>query len=267
MKRALWWLLRGGLVLVLFWGMVAMPAWAGPVSDRLSSYPHWFSKPPTQPAKGDLFYPAWFEGDWLVTTTLTDLVAPLAPEMTTPGFEGNRSLLHQPVTFKVRFHPERRASRAAVRPPQAVSLPVVADRAYNGLNLSRAYLGDRLVQAVKGDPTNPNRQITRLRGDRLLVSTVTARATESPEADQFLTSEVYRQEFRSSDGIYFNDVETTTRYQHTGGEFPLVADQVTAVYLSPQDANYFKAGDRPIALYRYRLSFRPLDPSPNPPQG
>jgi hypothetical protein len=31
------------------------------------------------------------------------------------------------------------------------------------------------------------------------------------------------------------------------------AEQITAIYLSPQDPDYFKAGDRPVALYRYHL--------------
>jgi hypothetical protein len=44
----------------------------------------------------------------------------------------------------------------------------------------------------------------------------------------------------------------------------IIAEQVTAIYLSPQDPNYFEAIDpeslfgqpRPVALYRYRLEFR-----------
>ncbi|MEW5859950.1 MAG: DUF6816 family protein, partial [Cyanobacteriota bacterium] len=37
------------------------------------------------------------------------------------------------------------------------------------------------------------------------------------------------------------------------------ADQVTAIYLSPQDPDYFKAIDRPVALYRYRLQLLPVE--------
>ena len=39
------------------------------------------------------------------------------------------------------------------------------------------------------------------------------------------------------------------------------ADQITAIYLSPQDPDYFKAKGQPVALYRYQLSFSPVQPS------
>jgi hypothetical protein len=37
----------------------------------------------------------------------------------------------------------------------------------------------------------------------------------------------------------------------------MVADQMTAVYLSPQDPDFFKSGNQPVALYRYRLELIP----------
>jgi hypothetical protein len=44
----------------------------------------------------------------------------------------------------------------------------------------------------------------------------------------------------------------------------ITADQITAIYLSPQDPDYFKtlvsdnplSGPRPVALYRYSMEFR-----------
>jgi hypothetical protein len=133
---------------------------------------------------------------------------------------------------------------------------VVADRAFNGLSLARAYLGDRTVKAVKVDPDSPNRQITILQGDRQLISIVTDRATELKE-NRYVTTEIFGQQFRGT-GVrpYFNQVESTTAYCYTPDTTAkIIADQVTAVYLSPQDPDYFKAGDRPVALYRYRLEF------------
>ncbi len=240
------------LVLVFLWSGDAQ---AGLV-DRFSSFPNWH-KPSVQVAKGDLIYPDWLAGTWNVTSTLLEQFAPLAPDIVTPGYESNNRYLNQPVTFAVRF-----VKALPVPPlkiiPQSVSVSVVADRAFNGLNLARAYLGGAVV-SVKVDPDTPNRQITLLRNNRQLVSIVTGRAVAAPEADKLITTEVFQQLFwGSASRPYFNEVESTTAYQKLPTATPaIVADQVTAVYLSPQDPDYFAAKSRPVALYRYRLEFSP----------
>jgi len=262
-------------------------AWGSELGDRLAAFPTWSDRPPVHPANGDLHYPTWFEGTWEVRTTLEDLAAPLAPDIISPGFESNRTYLHQPIDFQARFVPERRGS-AGWLPIKLSGAPLlVADRAFNGANLAKAYLDDPTgaakspILAVKVDPENPNRQVTLLRGDRQLLSTVTARITETPSANEFLTCEISQQEFRSTGSIYFNQVETTTAYVWADDpQNPLadddpriMADQVTAIYLSPQDPDFFKAGDRttpflqasrPVALYRYHLEFRPVSPASRP---
>ena len=257
--------IRGGiwgfcLVLVfLFW---CGETQAGQLVERLASFPNWESKLSVQVAKGDLVYPDWMTGTWNVTSTLVEMVAPLAPDVVTPGFESNRRYLEQPVTFTVRFVKQVSVPSFKLIPQlgggQAV---VVADRGFNGLNLVRAYLGDKgAVLSVKVDPDSPNRQITLLRGERQLVSIVTGRATETPQEGKFITIEVFQQLFRSpSSPPYFNQVESTTAYQHLSTTSPSVeAEQITAVYLSPQDSDFFAAGSRPVALYRYRLEFFPV---------
>lgn len=249
------------------------------LSQRLAQFPNWTTKPLVQPSKGDLIYPDWFEGDWTVTTTLTDMVAPLAPKIVTPGFESNRQFLNRPIAFPVRFvevQPKGLDSLMSVMSFvfSSSEKQIVSDRAYNGMSLAKAYLGDRAVLAVKVDPNNPNRQLTLLRtesseplfSERQLVSTVTGRAIESPDPDRFLTSEIFAQEFRGTPQLYFNEVENTTAYErHPADSLPITADQVTAIYLSPQDPDYFKTipdgnflGEpQPVALYRYRMEFQP----------
>ena len=248
-------------LLLLVWLFCSAQAVAGSLSDRLAQFPDWTDKPPVQTAVGDLAYPDWMAGTWEMTTTLVDLAAPLAPEVTTPGFEGNRQFLQQPVVCQVRFVPERRRSLSRFVPSAIASAPkIVSDRAFNGLSLARAYLGEAAVKSVRVDPNNPNRQVTILRGDRQLESTVTQRATESPSRDRFVTSEIFQQIFRGLPQPYLNEVETTTAYTQSSvtEDMTFAADQVTAIYLSPQDPDYFKAGDRPVALYRYQLEFRPV---------
>ncbi|MEM0981619.1 MAG: DUF6816 family protein, partial [Cyanobacteria bacterium P01_H01_bin.58] len=145
--------------------------------------------------------------------------------------------------------------------PRLAQEEVVADRAFNGLSLAQAYLGADAIKAVKVDPQNPNRQLTILRGDRQLESTVLSRATESPAEDRFITTEVFQQVFRGTNQPYLNEVETTTAYHRLAveqGIDTVEADQVTAIYLSPQDPDYFKALSQPVALYRYRLELLPI---------
>lgn len=243
MKRLIW------AFVCIFTLLSGNSAWAGSLVDRVAAFPDWRNKPLTERAVGDLFYPSWIAGTWRVKSTLIDLAAPLAPEIITPGFQSNRSLINQPIAFDVRF-------------TKQLSKPVIADRAFNGLNIARAYLGDRAVLAVKVDPKSPNKQITLLSNDRALTSTITERAIETPTPDQFITTELFQQVFRGAAQPYLNQVETTTKYQYLlEKKASIVADQITAIYLSPQDPNYFRAGDTPVALYRYRLEFLPVDDS------
>ncbi|MBW4421370.1 MAG: hypothetical protein KME13_19420 [Myxacorys californica WJT36-NPBG1] len=232
---------------------------AAPLNDRVATFPNWHSKPPVERPNQDLNYPTWIAGTWQVKSTLIDLVAPLAPDVVTPGFENNRAYVNQPITFNVRFTERKASTSVATILKSSKKEPViVADRAFNGLNIARAYLGDRAVLAVKVDPTSPNKQITLLRDDYQLTSTITGRASETPNAKEFITTEVFQQVFRGTAQPYLNQVEITTAYQHHD-EAPMIdADQITAIYLSPQDSDYFKVGEAPVALYRYRLEFYPL---------
>ncbi|MGF1538288.1 MAG: DUF6816 family protein [Elainellaceae cyanobacterium] len=274
-RRLVW----TGLLIALWLLCSGAAASDFPLSDRLQHFPHWTTKPPVKLAVGDLAYPDGFLGTWRVTTTLTHLAAPFAPDIVTPGFESNRKSLGEPITFEARFVRESKNQAELVTLPVtpihvvpiARRIPlVVADRAFNGLNLMRAYLeqssegmGD-LVQQVKVDPENPNRQITLMKGERQLEATITGRASETPAPEQFVTSEVVQQVFRGLPQPYLNEVESTTAYTCATdcaieADFnTITADQVTAIYLSPQDPNFFESGSQPVALYRYEMVFERL---------
>lgn len=285
-KRLIWlgallllWLLCSGMV-VGHLGGSAQAAEGLPLRDRLQQFPAWTTRPPVSAAEGDLIYPNGFLGRWQVTTRLVDLAAPLAPDVVTPGFEGNRDYLGEPITFEARFvrgsGKPRSASWPVPLPLPRRQLSVVADRAFNGLNLTRAYLEQKmpgqgdLVQQIKVDPNNPNRQVTLMKDvrsqepspSRSLEATITGRASEIPTPEQFITSEVFQQVFRGLPQPYLNEVESTTAYQCAGpcAEAPatITADQATAIYLSPQDPDFFKAGSTPVALYRYEMVFERL---------
>lgn len=252
--------------LICFFLLLNREAIAGELSEHLRHFPQWEKLTSVRPAAGDLVYPDWMMGSWQVKSTLVDLVAPLAPDIVTPGFEGNRQYLKEPINFPVRFVREKTPALGwKIIPQTSRKSGVVADRAFNGLNLAKAYLGDTVL-SVKVDPDSPNRQITFLRGERQLVSIVAARATENTPDAKFITTEVFQQLFKGGARPYFNTVESTTAYRQLAVSNSVIkADQVTAVYLSPQDPDYFKAGSRPVALYRYRLEFIPIDEVPTIP--
>ncbi|MBE9135901.1 hypothetical protein IQ254_01560 [Nodosilinea sp. LEGE 07088] len=260
LRRRLFWL----TLLLTVWLLCSGQAQAGALVDRLEAFPDWGTKSSLPSAQGDLVYPDWLRGEWQLTSTLIDLAAPLAPDMVTPGFEGNREQVGVPVDCPVRFVAVAQRALGLV-PLLTGDTQTVADRAFNGLSLARAYLGEAAVKAVKVDPENPNRQVTLLSRQRQLESTVTARATETPMGGQFITVERFQQVFRGGAIPYFNEVETTTAYRYqpqsltaSRREQHVTADQVTVVYLSPQDPDFLKAQNQPVALYRYRLELEPL---------
>lgn len=233
----------------------------------MAQYPHWH-EPQLIEHQGELTYPEWFLGEWTATSTLLEQVAPLAPKIVTPGFEGNRKYLDRPISFPVRFKSndvDRRSASILNLPqlvPRQLEPQIVADRAFNGMSIATAYLGTDLVRSVKVDPQNPTRQITQLAHDRQLVSFVTGFEAELTEPDRFLATEVSQQIFRGDSNIYLNTVETTTSYQFVSTPTPkITATQIAAIYLSPQDPDYFHALDprnRPVALYKYRLDLLPV---------
>ncbi len=233
---------------------------AGTLTERIAAFPEWNDKPTVQTVKGDLIYPDWMVGTWTMTSTLVDMVAPLAPEVTTPGFEGNRDFLNTPVICQVRFVPNNILERNKAMVP-FLSVPiksltkalVVSDRAFNGLSLAKAYLGDRVFR-VWVDSGDPNRIVTKFRDNRKLFSFATGRSVEQPDSEHFIASELFQQFFQAPEKPYKNQVETTTAYTHQP-DGSVTADQFTAVYLNSPHPKAFIAGDRPVALYRYTLRF------------
>ncbi|WP_413166976.1 DUF6816 family protein [Capilliphycus salinus ALCB114379] len=262
------------ICLLFFCFFIGNSATAGQLSERVAEFPNWESKPILSEAEGDLIYPKWMAGEWQVTSTLVEMVAPLAPEIVTPGFESNRQYLNQPLTFKVRFYPQKNKLVNVNFPfPQTLNVlnnsgknnnKIVGDRAFNGLNIAKAVLGDEAVLEVKVDPKNPNKQITFLDNNNQLLSTVTLRGSETPSFDQFVSTEIFQQIFQAETSIYLNEVETTTAYTAKFNEKQpkkvdeITANQITAIYLSPQDPDYFKAENQPVSLYRYQLKLLPI---------
>jgi len=331
------------LLFLLSLCLTVQPVQAETLTDRVAHFPNWQNTAALRPAQGDLVYPDWMAGTWCVTSTLKEMIAPFAPELKTPGFDGNRRYIDRPLNFTVRFVPERPKLKGnlpfGALPEILGQGSIVADRQFNGEQILQAYLaapdpnsatGDNLTikrprLRVQVDRNNPNRQATILPDGRQLLAVVTARGDVTPGPTEFIGSELVTQFFETSIAspssranrsiqsrsettaqplttsaaptsepttvatttmptseskpapiakaitepvtdrptpgtIYLNEVETTTAY-HRRSSQRIDADQFTAVYLSPQDPNYFTTRDRPVALYRYQLVLTACEPS------
>jgi hypothetical protein len=264
----LWMLFCSTVLALLLNGLSIASANAGPLQLRLEQFPDWRSPPVLQSAKADLYYPEWMSGRWKVTSTLVDLAAPLTPTIVTPGFEDSQKLLQKPVTFTVKFGPAPAVTQPIPSSPFPVGTvsskndtapKIVADRTYNGMSLATALLGKDVVREIKIDPRSPNRQIAFFQNGQQLITQISNRGVETPSSSEFVSSELYQQFFSNDVQIYLNQVENTISYRLKTSDPPCIeADQVTAIYLSPQDPDYFKAKTQPVTLYRYRLQFEAL---------
>ena len=187
-----------GLTILLSGG----PAWAqSSLELRLNSWPNWtLPAPLPRPSmRDDLVYPDWFAGLWHVETN--DLDAPQEP-----------SLIHQ-----ARFSANRNGE-------------VVGDRSFNAAAIGRALLGNQLLR-VEDDPQSANRQMTLLRGDLRLETTVIGRLQDSPDQDTFLTDELVLQILHTPGAPRLSRIEILSRYQHCGED--ICAEQWQARYSAP----------------------------------
>jgi hypothetical protein len=141
---------------------------------RAASWPDWQLPAPLQNAgRGDLLYPSWFAGQWLLHS------------------DGHS---------------------ATVRFGQRADGAVVGDRAFNADSIGRAVLGDVLL-GVEQDPANPNRQLARLRGDQLLESTVVARRSETTAGSLWTDELALQVVHNREGAPRVSRVETLSRYQ------------------------------------------------------
>lgn len=202
------------------------PSSAGLLERRLASWPGWsLPAPLPRPDRDDLIWPAWFRGEWEVSSTSVD------------GAES-------PLRWRARFVPNGNGG-------------AVADRAFNASQIGKALLGDELI-SVRNDPANPNRQVSLLRGDRQLESTVVGRRSARPDGATFLADELTLQLLHGPGAPRISRVEVLGLWQRLedGG---ISGEQWQASYSSPA-AGLAAQADHP---QRFSLRLVPLPPGPD----
>ena len=163
-----------------------------------------------RPDRGDLIWPAWFKGEWEVSSS------PAA---------GHDPPLH----WRARFLADGGGA-------------VVADRSFNAGEIGKALLGDQLL-AVRNDPSNPNRQLARLRGDRQLESTVVGRRSARPDANTFLADELTLQVLHGPENPRISRIEVLGLWQ-LSADGSITGEQWQVSYASPA-AGAVASAERP----------------------
>lgn len=216
---------------------LAAPSMAGipppppdPLERRLARWPDWsLPAPLPRPGRDDLVWPAWFSGTWEVSS----LPAEPTPEPAAT------------LRWRARFVADGEGG-------------AVADRAFNARQIGEALLGDQLL-AVHNDPTNPNRQVARLRGDRELESTVVGRRRSSPDNRTFLADELTLQVLHGPTNPRISRVEVLGRW-HRCADGSIRGEQWQASYASPA-AGLPAQADHPES---FRLRLVRLPPGSDP---
>lgn len=199
------------------------PSSPGLLERRLASWPAWsLPAPLPRPDRDDLIWPAWFRGEWEVSSTSADGAEP-------------------PLGWRARFVPSGNGG-------------AVADRAFNASQIGKALLGDELI-SVRNDPANPNRQVSLLRGDRQLESTVVGRRSARPDGATFLADELTLQVLHGPGAPRISRVEVLGLWQRLE-DGSLSGEQWQARYSSPA-AGLAAQADHP---QRFSLRLVPLPP-------
>ncbi|MFZ9620501.1 MAG: DUF6816 family protein [Prochlorococcaceae cyanobacterium] len=189
---------------------------------RAEQWPTWQLPAPLRAAgSSDLVYPSWFAGNWQLSS------------QDAQGFEPE---LRYPVRFR------------------QLDGAVVGDRAFNAAAVGQALLGPVLLE-VSNDPANPNRQLGRLTGERLLESTVVARRSEQ-EPGTFWADELSQQVVHQSGSTpRLSQVETLSRYQKNA-DGSISGEQWQATYPPPGEA----LRPRPLRSGHWLLRLEPMAP-------
>lgn len=175
--------------------------------ERQAQWPAWsLPAPLPRPGRSDLLLPDWMLGSWeLLEVNDAEPDAAASPRPAPPQTiqaPGSAPASPEAAAVNVRFRADRRGR-------------VVGDRAFNALNLGRSVLGDSLL-GVEDDPSNPNRQLARLRGDRLLESTVIGRNSLGLDGDAFLADELTLQILHGPGQPQISQVEVLALYRREG---------------------------------------------------
>ena len=204
------------------------------LEQRFSNWPEWTLPAPLPRPRGrqDLIYPSWFDGTWEVRSEQLD-------------DQGHRQSGDEPLLHQARFRLNQRGD-------------LVGDRVFNARSIGEALLGDQLLR-VEQDPDQVNRQLARLKGDRMLETTVIGRRESNPRKRLvFFSDELALQVLHGPAAPRISRIETLTRYERCGAA--ICADQRQVSHAGPgleSDGSLEGRSSR----FQLTLTPLPLDPA------
>lgn len=201
---------------------------ASPLERRLQQWPAWrLPAPLPRPGRQAPLWPGWFSGEWQVEST------PLPAGGSAPGPPG--------APWRARFRADGHGG-------------AVAERAFNALSVGRSQLGEQLL-SVQDDPRNPQRQLARLAGDRLLETSLIGQRGEQAGAQEFLNDELSLLVLHGPGEPRLSRIETLGRWRlQTDGS--IAGEQWQARYASPGDG----LAATPLASDHWSLRLVPVPP-------
>ena len=204
------------------------------LEQRFSNWPEWTLPAPLPRPRGrqDLIYPSWFDGTWEVRSEQLD-------------DQGHRQSGDEPLLHQARFRLNQRGD-------------LVGDRVFNARSIGEALLGAQLLR-VEQDPDQVNRQLARLKGDRMLETTVIGRRESNPsERSVFFSDELALQVLHGPAAPRISRIETLTRYERCGAA--ICADQRQVSHAGPGlESDGSLEGRR--SRFQLTLTPLPLDPA------
>lgn len=233
-------------------------------------------------------------GEWNVQSTFTAIHTPLGNKYVPDGFLQTAHQLPQDggvgstYEYSLRFYstlPDTLDNN--MRVALGLGMPhdaIIADKAYNTRSTTDAFLGYKgAVEHVEYDPRDaPLRQsvtMSTLGPDMMplpprRIELYTNRVQSSSmngdldECSVFTTSELARQVFVAVRDVQVTDYEVLNEYRKVKDDTSVIlGKQRSVVYLQPQEALYFEARNRAVAVYDYEFAMKRVGVPGDAPSG
>jgi len=236
----------------------------------------------------ELIYPSYFEGTWLVTSTLKSKTFPFGMNFV-PATSFLLEKINNPISFEARYVPSPYNSQYTPRTKEErlnSNSKIIADRAFNAVSISRAYQQLTPVQEIVWDPNRDPSRLTfsysagllsedmQPMGERRTEVYLTARKCESSTNEKtsfpvFCSTERSRTVTLIPGNVLVSDIESiselgVTEYDASGGPNKMSGVSRIAVFLIPnpnsrEGVMWQQVNGKAVAFFDYEIELQKLD--------